>query len=109
MIWAAIWNWMKQIPRWVWYVILALAGLWALRADARQDGKKSEKAKQKERDLQIRRDAEDYIETVKEEGDEAAEQAIERRDTASPLDPERMPDAQRDRIFGRNRAPEGSG
>lgn len=38
MGWLAIQNAAKAVPKWAWWALLVLAGLWALRADARRDG-----------------------------------------------------------------------
>ena len=99
----------NKAVQWVLGVLLFIVALilWGERREGQ--GRKQEKIKARERDVALKEEAAEYIEIVKEEGDEDAEQAIESRDAAGPLDPERMPDAQRDRIFGRNRTPEGSG
>jgi biopolymer transport protein ExbB/TolQ len=65
----------------------------------RENSEKHERAAAKERERAV-----EYVETVREEAADAAEKAIEARDFASPLDPERMSDAKRARIFGRSRA-----
>ena len=58
---------------------------------------------------QTRKATEKYTETVAKETAHEADEAIEARDTAKPLDPDGMSDAQYERIFGRRRSPTQSG
>jgi len=37
IFWAFV-SWLQNVPRWAWYVLLAIAGVYWLRADARRDG-----------------------------------------------------------------------
>lgn len=67
----------------------------------RENSEKHERAAAKEKERAV-----EYVETVREEAADAADKAIEARNSASPLDPERMSDAKRARIFGRARPSE---
>ena len=59
--------------------------------------------------MKTRKAVDDYVETVKEETAHEADQALEARDSAQPLDPGSMSDAQYERISGRRRGPAQSG
>ena len=104
-------NWVanNKAVQWILGILAFIIALilWGERREGQ--GRRQEKVKVKEETLRQKERAIEYIETVEKEAADAAEQAIERRDTASPLDPERMPDDQRARIFGRNRAPKEGG
>jgi hypothetical protein len=50
-----------------------------------------------------------YVEVVTKETAHEADEALEARDTAQPLNPDGMSDAQYERIFGRRRGPAQSG
>ena len=101
-----LWVFLKNNPV-VLYIGAAFAFLatflsWQRLRDMRirrENSEKHERAAAKEKERAV-----EYVETVREEAADAADKAIEARDTASPLDPERMSDAKRARIFGRSRA-----
>ena len=60
------------------------------------------KLKQEREVLKQRQRAKDYIDTMEEELEDEAHDAIEARDRAGPLDPDSMSDEQHARIFGRD-------
>jgi hypothetical protein len=59
--------------------------------------------------IKTQKAVDDYVETVTEETAHEADEALEARDTAQPLHPDGMSDAQYERIFGRRRGPAQSG
>lgn len=91
MMWASIgssiWSGLKQIPKWVWWALLALAGLWALRADARRDGRKQEEAEQEVRDLVLREQAEKQVNEIIEEERTNADETLEAGRSAMRAEP----------------------
>jgi hypothetical protein len=101
-----IWLWFKSNPAAQWAAGIG-AGLllffsWLGLRDRRI--RREERLKQRAENMRQKERAVEYVETLKQEAQDEAEQAIDRRDTAQPLDPERMSDAQRKRIFGRGAA-----
>lgn len=67
-------------------------------------GRRQSDRKWEKRAVKQERRAREFIETTKEEAAHEADQALEARDTAGPVDPDRMRDDQRTRIFGRHAA-----
>ncbi|HBJ40490.1 MAG TPA: hypothetical protein DDZ20_06950 [Hyphomonas sp.] len=64
--------------------------------------RKIERLKDEKRAADQRARAKDYIDTMEEELEDEAHDAIEARDRAGPLDPDSMSDEQHARIFGRD-------
>lgn len=105
MIWASIWGGIKQIPRWVWYALLILMGLLALRSDARRSGKRDEQLEQERREKEIRREAEAHVREVVTGERERADDAQATGGTGEPRDSRSMSDEEFYRTFGYRRTP----
>lgn len=102
----SLWLWFRSNPAAQWAAGVG-AGLllffsWLTLRDRRI--RREERLKQRAENLRQKERAVEYVKTLEQELQDEAQQAIERRDDARPLDPERMSDAQRKRIFGRGAA-----
>lgn len=105
MIWAGIWSGLKQVPKWAWYGLLILLGLFALRADARRTGREREQLKQERRENEVRQKAEAHVREVVSEERDRADDAQSTGGTGEPRDSRGMSDEEFYRTFGYRRTP----
>lgn len=105
MIWASIWSGIKQVPKWVWYALLILMGLWVLRSDARRGGKRDQELKQERRETAIRKEAEAHVREVVNEERKMADDAQSVTGSDGPRDSRSMSDEEFYKHFGYRRTP----
>ena len=102
----------NKAVQWVLGVLVFIIGLilWGERREGQ--GRKQEKLKQKERDLDLRERADDGAKQIIEEEKTDADEAIEAGNLAvraEPAEPDRMSDEEYWLTFGRSRPPGSSG
>jgi len=98
--------------RWAQYLLTAGLVYFVIRAKEETDearGRSQSDRKWEKRAAEQDRRARDYIDQTRKEAAHDAEQALEARDAAGPVDPDRMPKPQRARIFGRHADAGGGG
>ncbi|MEL7446076.1 MAG: hypothetical protein AAGK02_09710 [Pseudomonadota bacterium] len=100
--WLAVKSWLGTVPKWVWWALLALAGLWALREDARRDERNKNEA---DREREERRAVEN-THSIKEEARHDADEALAARDSAYSSPTDSMSDTEFELTFGYPRTPE---
>ena len=106
--WAGFTTWLKGVPREVWILVLAAIGIFVIRQDAEQDGRRKEQVAIQKRQEKTRREAEAQARTIIEEEKTHADDAQEAAANSGVAEPERsgsMSDAKRRYIFGRARPP----
>jgi hypothetical protein len=105
MIWASIWSGLKGVPKWIWYGLLILMGLYALRADARRGGRRDEELKQERQEAVIRREAEAHVREVVTEERKRADDARETVGIGRIPSSDGMSDEEFRLFFGYDRTP----
>lgn len=94
MTWlGAAWAGAQKVPRWVWFTILGILGVWAIRRDAYEDGRRHERRI-------AERNARKAVEQIEKESRDDLEKANRARDRAPEYDDaDGVPDKLGRRIF----------
>lgn len=114
MIQGAFFSLFNFVERHRWAQVVLTVGLvlFVMRAKEEVDearGRRQSDRKWEKRAAEQERRGREFINETREEAADAADTALEARDRAGPLDPDRMRDDQRTRIFGHRGPAEGGG